>query len=167
MSVPADVVAQSGAGWVREDIHWFRVQPDPATWDWSYTDQAIRELLARNMKIVGVLGHPPGWATPYPGDPPAGFSFYAPDSRQFAAFAGAVARRYGRYIHHWEIWNEPDNPLFWKPAPDPTAYAELLRSASRAIHRADPDAQLLLGGVNPFNTEFLRGVAADGAWDSF
>ena len=37
---------------------------------------------------------------------------------------GAVARRYGRYIHHWEIWNEPDNQLFWKPAPDPAAYAD-------------------------------------------
>ena len=167
MSVPADIVAQSGAGWVREDIHWFRIQPNPTTWDWSYTDQAMRELLARNMKIVGVLGHPPGWATPYPSDAPADFSFYAPDPRQFAAFASAVAQRYGRYIHHWEIWNEPDNHLFWKPKPDPAAYAELLRRASIAIHRADRDAQVLLGGVNPFNTEFLRGVAAAGAWDSF
>jgi hypothetical protein len=167
MNVPADVVAQSGAGWVREDIHWFRIQPNPSTWDWSYTDQAIRELLARNVKIVAVLGHPPGWATPFSGDDPADFSFYAPDPRQFAAFAGAVAQRYGRYIHHWEIWNEPDNKLFWKPAPDPVAYAELLKLASTAIHRADHNAQVLLGGVNPFNTEFLRGVAAAGAWDSF
>jgi polysaccharide biosynthesis protein PslG len=167
MNVPADIVAQSGAGWVREDIHWFRVQPDPATWDWSYTDQAIRELLARNIKIVAVLGHPPGWATPYSGDTPDGFSFYAPEPRQFAAFASAAAQRYGRYIHHWEIWNEPDNPLFWKPTPDPAAYATLLKLASAAIHRADRNAQVLLGGVNPFNTEFLRGVAATGAWDSF
>jgi hypothetical protein len=167
MSVPAEVVAQSGAGWVREDIHWFRVQPDPATWDWSYTDAAMRELLVRGIQIVGVLGHPPGWATPFPGDDPSGFSFYAPDPQQFAAFAGAVAHRYGRYIHHWEIWNEPDNPLFWKPAPDAAAYAALLRQASEAIHRADADAQVLLGGINPFNTEFLRGVAIAGAWDSF
>jgi hypothetical protein len=167
MSVPADIVAQSGAGWVREDIHWFRVQPDPTTWDWSYTDQAVRELLARNIKIVAVLGHPPGWATPYAGDTPAEFSFYAPEPRQFAAFASAAAQRYGRYIHHWEIWNEPDNQLFWKPTPDPAAYATLLKLASTAIHRADRNAQVLLGGVNPFNTEFLRGVAAAGAWDSF
>jgi hypothetical protein len=167
MSVPADIVAQSGAGWAREDIHWFRVQPDPTTWDWSYTDQAIRELLVRNIKIVAVLGHPPGWATPYSGDAPDEFSFYAPDPRQFAAFASAAAQRYGRYIHHWEVWNEPDNQLFWKPTPDPAAYAALLKLASTAIHRADRNAQVLLGGVNPFNTEFLRGVAAAGAWDSF
>jgi hypothetical protein len=167
MSEPAEIVAQSGAGWVREDIHWYRIQPDAATWDWSYTDAAMRELLTRGIQIVGVLGHPPGWATPEPTDDPAGFSFYPPDPTQFAAFAGAVAQRYGRYIHHWEVWNEPDNPQFWKPAPDPAAYASLLKQASLAIHRADPDAQVLIGGVNPFNTEFLRDVAAAGAWDSF
>ena len=87
MSRAADVVARSGAGWAREDIHWYRIQPDPATWDWSFTDQAMRELLARNIKIVGVLGHPPGWATPYSGDAPADVSFYAPDPQRFAAFA--------------------------------------------------------------------------------
>jgi hypothetical protein len=167
MSVPADIVARSGAGWAREDIHWYRVQPNPDTWDWSFTDQAIRELLARNIKIVGVLGHPPGWATRYGGDDPTGVSFYAPDPRRFAAFAAAVVQRYGRYVHHWEVWNEPDNPLFWKPAPDPAVYAALLKLTSGAIHRADPRAQVLLGGVNPFSTDFLRGVAAAGAWDSF
>jgi hypothetical protein len=167
MNIPADIVAQSGAGWVREDIHWYRIQPDAATWDWSYTDQAMRELLARNITVVGVLGHPPGWATPYAGDDPAGFSFYPPDPRQFAAFAAEVAQRYGRYIHHWEIWNEPDNPQFWKPAPDATAYATLLKLAARAIHRADPTTRVAIGGVNPFNVEFLREVAAAGAWGSF
>jgi polysaccharide biosynthesis protein PslG len=167
MSAAADIVARSGAGWAREDIHWYRIQPDPTTWDWRFTDEAIRELLARNIKIVGVLGHPPGWATPYGGDAPADVSFYAPDPRRFAAFAAAVVERYGRYVHHWEIWNEPDNPSFWKPEPDAAGYARLLRLASDAIHRGDPRAQVLIGGVNPFNTEFLRGVAAAGAWRSF
>jgi hypothetical protein len=167
IDVPAEVVAQSGAGWAREDLHWYRIQPDSATWDWSFTDAALRALVARKIKIVGVLGHPPGWATPYQGDPASGISFHAPDPQRFAEFSSAVAQRYGRYIDHWEIWNEPDNPLFWKPKPDATAYAELLRVSSAAIRRADPDAQILLGGINPYDTAFLRGVAAAGAWDSF
>jgi hypothetical protein len=167
MGVPAEVVAQSGAGWAREDIHWYRIQPNSQTWDWSFTDAAVRELLAHDIKIVGVLGHPPGWATPHSGDPVAGVSFYAPDPQRFADFAGAVAQRYGRYIHHWEIWNEPDNPHFWLPKPDAADYARLLRLTSTAIRRADHDAQILIGGINPYDTDFLRGVAAAGAWDSF
>jgi hypothetical protein len=167
LNIPADLVAQSGARWAREDIHWWRIERAPNTWDWSFTDSAIRELLSRGIQIVGVLGHPPGWVTPYGGDDPAGVSFYPPDPGQFAAFTYAVVKRYGRYIHHWEVWNEPDNPLFWKPAPDPNAYAGLLLRASAAIRRAAPDAHVLIGGVNPFNTDFLRTVAEAGAWGSF
>lgn len=167
MHIPAEIVAQAGAGWAREDIHWFRIQPTPGTWDWSYTDAALRELIRREIKIVGVIGHPPGWATPDPSDPPSGVSFHAPDPQQFAQFAEAVVRRYGKFVHHWEIWNEPDNPLFWKPAPDPAAYARLLQLSAAAIRRADPGAQVLLGGINPNDTHFLRRLAELGAWSSF
>ncbi len=167
MDVPADLVAESGAGWAREDIQWWRIQPTHDSWDWSFSDQALRELIARKIKIVGVIGHPPGWATPYGGDPASGVSFYAPDPEHFAAFATAVAQRYGRHVHHWEIWNEPDNPLFWKPTPDPRGYAALLVRTSLAIRSIDPNAKILIGGLNPFDMHFLREIAAAGAWNSF
>lgn len=167
MDTPADLVARAGAGWAREDIHWYRIQPTPDTWDWSFTDAAIRALVLRGVKVVGVIGHPPGWATPYPGDAPGGFSFYAPDQERFAAFAQAVAVRYSRYVTHWEIWNEPDNPQFWKPAPDPLAYARLLIRSAAAIRAAVPTARILNGGVSPFDTHFLHALADAGAWSSF
>ena len=167
MDVPASLVAQTGASWVREDIQWWRVQPTPDTWDWSYTDAAFRALLQHNINIVAVLGHPPGWATPDATDSATDVSFAAPDIERFAVFANAAVQRYGHYINHWEIWNEPDNPLFWKPAPDANAYAALLKRASIAIHGVAPDAQVLLGGINPFNIAFLRQVAQAGAWGSF
>ncbi len=164
---PVAVIEDAGAGWVREDIHWYRIQPDPNTWDWSFTDAMVRELARRNIKIVGVLGHPPGWATPYSGDRPSAISFYAPDPQRFAEFSRAVAERYHRYIDHWEIWNEPDNTLFWKPKPDAAAYAEVLRLSAAAVRSVDPDAKILLGGINPYDTSFLRGLIAAGVWDDF
>jgi hypothetical protein len=167
MGVPADLVAQSGASWAREDLQWWRIQPTPDTWDWSYTDAAFQALAQRGIKIVGVLGHPPGWATPDPSDPPSGLSFAAPDPNEFAKFAYAAAFRYQHLIKHWEIWNEPDNPLFWKPAPDPIAYTTVLARASAAIRTASPGAQVLLGGINPFSTAFLKSVADAGGWSSF
>lgn len=167
MNVPADLVAQAGVTWAREDIHWYRIQRSPDTWDWTYSDAAIRALLQRGVNVVGVLGHPPGWATLYPGDDPADISFYAPDPERFAAFAYATVKRYGRYVHHWEVWNEPDNQLFWKPRPSATAYADALIRVSTAIRRAAPDAKVLIGGVNPFDTTFLKQVAEAGAWSSF
>ena len=167
MDVPAEAVAQSGAGWAREDVHWWRIQPRDGVWDWSYTDAAFRALIERGINIVGVLGHPPGWATPYTGDAPADVSFYAPDQQRFLEYTRAVVNRYGAYIHHWEVWNEPDNPLFWRPTPDPVAYAALLTATGTVIHQADPQAKILLGGVNPFDTHYLRALADAGAWRSF
>jgi hypothetical protein len=167
MQTAADRVAQSGAGWAREDIHWFRIQPKPDVWDWEFTDRAIALLHQRGIAIVAVIGHPPGWATPWRHDPSAGVSFHAPDPQRFAQFAAAVVTRYRSVITHWEIWNEPDNVHFWKPAPDARAYATLLKWASAAVRRADPAARVIFGGINPFDTSFLGTVAAEGAWSSF
>lgn len=167
MSEPAERVAQTGVGWAREDIHWWRIQPTPDIWDWSFTDEAMRELLVRDIEIVAVLGHPPGWATPYTRDDPSEHSFYAPDQALFVEYATAVVERYGSHIKHWEIWNEPDNPLFWKPKPDSRAYTTLLQRTAAAIRDVDPDAIILLGGINPFDTDFLEDIAKADAWESF
>lgn len=167
MHEAAAIVEELGVSWVREDLHWHRVQRLPDAWDWTFTDAALRELLNRDIQVVGVLGPSVGWATPYPGDTRTDVSFHPPDPAAFAAYAGAVVRRYRRYIKHWEVWNEPDNQLFWQPQPDPLAYADLLMRTSEAIKAADPDARVLIGGVNPFDSTFLRKVAEVGAWQSF
>lgn len=167
MHAAADRIVESGAGWAREDIHWWRIQPGPTTWNWEFTDQAMRELISRKINIVGVIGHPPGWVTGHTGDHPYDVSFYPPSPQEFAQFAQAVVQRYGRYVHYWEIWNEPDNPLFWKPTPDAHAYAALLKATAVAIRGVDPSAKILIGGLNPFDTTFLRTIAESGAWSSF
>lgn len=167
MNLPADLIQLSGAGWAREDLHWYRVQPDPYTWDWSFIDAAVQELVLRDIEIVGVIGHPPGWATPYTGDRADQISFYAPDPQQFAAFSKALVQRYGNYIKYWEIWNEPDHPAFWLPQPDAAAYARMLKLTSQAIRSVDPEAKILIGGINPYDTAFLQTVIDEGAWESF
>jgi hypothetical protein len=167
MDMPARLVEESGATWAREDLHWHRIQPAPDVWDWTFTDAAVLALTDREIEILGVLGPSVGWATPTRRDTAHDVSFYAPDTDAFVEYARAVVKRYHRYIDHWEIWNEPDNELFWQPAPDPRAYAELLRRTSAAIKEVDPRAQVLIGGFNPFDMEFARTVAEAGAWSSF
>lgn len=167
MDEPAEVVAELGVPWVREDFHWHRIQPAPDVWDWTFTDAAMRALLRRDIQVLGVLGPAVGWATPFPNDTPNDVSYYEPDPDLFVDYVRAVVTRYRRYIHHWEIWNEPDNAIFWKPRPDPKLYAELLIRTSAVIKAIDPQAQVLIGGFNPFDVTFARAVAAEGAWNSF
>jgi hypothetical protein len=163
----ADAVAQTGAGWAREDFQWHRIEPRPGAFDWGFNDRAVDLLAARGVSVLGVLGPSVGWATPFGGDAPGGVSFYPPDPGRYAQFAAAVAARFRGRVSHWEIWNEPDNALYWRPAPDPAAYVRLLQAAAPAIRAANPEAKILLGGVVPFDGRFLRAVADAGAWGLF
>ncbi len=166
MTWPADVIATSGAGWVREDFHWFWIEPEPGRFQWDYYDRMVQLHVERGTNIIGVLGHPPGWGTYEPGDEFGEPSFYAPDPYLFANFAREVVKRYPQ-IDHWEIWNEPDNPQFWLPHPDPYAYANLLSIVSAEVSQVSPSAKILLGGINPYDTWFLRVIAEVGAWWAF
>lgn len=167
MNVPAQLVADLGVEWVREDFHWHRVQPTPMTYDWTFSDAAMRALLQRNINVLGVLGPSVGWATPQRDDPDYDVSFYPPEPRLFAEYTRAVVHRYKRYVKYWEIWNEPDLAYFWRGGPDANAYAQLLILTAQTIRSVDPDAKILIGGFNPFDTTFLSQVAAAGAWNSF
>ena len=167
MDIPATLVQELGVTWVREDLHWHRIQPRPEVWDWTFTDAALRALLSRGINVLGVLGPSVGWATPFSADPPNDVSYYAPDPDAYVAYVRGVVTRYRRYIHTWEIWNEPDNALFWRPAPDVTAYTTLLMRVAVVIRSIDPEARILIGGLNPYDATFLRGVAESGGWDSF
>jgi hypothetical protein len=164
MDVPADALVDLGVSWVREDFHWHRVQPRLDVWDFTFTDAAMRAVLTRNIQVLGVLGPSVGWATPYRNDPNNDVSYYAPDKQHFLNYVRGVVTRYRRYVKHWEIWNEPDNAYFWRPAPDPLAYAELLIEASALIKSIDPEAKVLIGGFNSFDTTFVQKVANAGAW---
>ncbi len=164
---PAAVVNNLSAGWVREDVQWSRVEERPGRFDWSWHDTVFDAHRRNGVNIIGVIGPSVGWATPEPSDDPNGVSFYPPNPDQYTAFAKAVATHYKGRVQAWEIWNEPENALYWKPAPDPAAYAQMLIKASAAIKSVDPNVTVLSGGVVPFDPSFLHGIAAHDAWGAF
>ena len=167
LSQPAGEVARLGAGWAREDFAWPRIEPRQGTWDWGFTDEMVTEHSARGVQILGRLGYSVGWATADQSDSPNGQSFAMPDLEAWSRYVGATAARYRGRVRYWEVWNEPDNPIYWHGGPNPEAYARLLRAARDAIKAVDPAAVVLIGGVSPFDTSFLDGIARAGAWDAF
>jgi hypothetical protein len=104
-----------------------------------------------------VIDYSPSWTESLPGidhSPPRSPSDYA-------AYAAAFAARYGPHGAFWsahpalnadpvtviELWNEPDNATFWKPAPDAAAYARLYDLARAAIAGVAPSVRVLVGGL--------------------
>ena len=165
---PAQIGAQlaalrnSGATVARSDALWEATEPIAPVqgahrYDWTFDDAIAGQLAAHGLSWLPIIDYSAPWAQSVPGQdhsPPASIGDYAD-------YAAALASRYGPNGSFWaahpglqqqpvktyEIWNEPDNPVFWSPAPDPTAYANLYITARRAIDAVQPNATVIVGGL--------------------
>jgi hypothetical protein len=63
-------------------------------------------------------------------------------------------------VQSYEIYNEENVPLWWDGTKE--EYAQVLRSGAAAIRRADPDAQVLLGGLVWPDPEWLDAACDEG-----
>jgi Cellulase (glycosyl hydrolase family 5) len=132
--------------------------PDAPGYDWHALDAAIGAVRAAGMSVIlSVTGPGPLWAS---SEPARGNPRWKPRSTEFAAFATAVARRYGPQVDTYIVWNEPNQPLWLSPQyscrsfrrctpASPAIYRALARAAYPAIKAADPGARVLVGSVSP------------------
>jgi hypothetical protein len=163
-------MAAGGLQFVRRDASWDHVEPKPPNpvtgahaYEWDELDQQVALYAGHGLRWLPIIDYSTAWSGRTPGDyfsPPA-------DPRQYAAYAAAVARRYGRGGDFWrkrpelpqlpvtkyEIWNEQNTEHFWRGQADaPEYYAELYLAARAAIKAVDPDARVTVGGLALENT---------------
>lgn len=145
------LAGQAGIGWIRFGIWYAIVQPQagaPYRFAEAGYDAQVRLARASGLQILGILGFATVWNTTAPRTLPPEVDPTRFPPRDLTAWADYVFQTVSRYradIRHWEIWNEPDLRGFW--AGTPQQYAELLAVTYQTIKRADPQAQVLLGGL--------------------
>ena len=160
---------------IRVGADWSWVQyADSTSYDWSQLDQVIDSIRAAGMTTdLVIIGCPPWAAVPSAADDS---SPQPANPAAFGTFAAAVAARYAPLgVSDFEIWNEPNNAIFWQPAPNPAAYTADLRAAYASIKAVDPWAFVITGGLAPEPDDgtnisavtFLSDMYADGAKGSF
>jgi hypothetical protein len=146
-------------GTLRVNLAWGSVQSSRgAPYDWSHYDPVIAGAARNGIRVLATVYSSPAWAEPTPEYPPLGSRM-----AQFQQFVQAAVGRYGSNgtfwrehpetpklpVTDWQVWNEPNSPLFWKPKPDANAYLELLRGFDSAARGVDPQANIVLGGLFP------------------
>ena len=140
-----DAVEQTNASWLRVLFDWNRAEPAPGQYNWAVFDQIVEAASARNLRVLGNIAFTPGWAR-------APMSFFtAPpvDPAAFANFAKAVVGRYGSRVANWEIWNEPNLPLFFGFSGDRAPrYTEILKAAYPAIKSVQPNSTVVAAGLS-------------------
>lgn len=162
------LMKEAGIESVRIWLAWNAVESERGEYDWRQTDAAVRELAERELTPAPFLFGTPTWAAKdddreCDGDECVAYPPVSSETLEaFARFCAAAVRRYGpdggfwkehpalpeRPIEVWQVWNEPNLAVFFRPAVDAGAYANLVRAAGRAIHGEDSDAEVLLAGLS-------------------
>jgi hypothetical protein len=140
-----DAAAKTNATWIRVLIDWHLVEPMPGAFNWGYVDHWVNGARDRGLRVLGLIAYTPDWARA----PGSYFSAPPVDPNTFAAFAEKVVQRYRDRIANWEIWNEPNVPLFFGYVPDRAArYTELLKTVYPAIKASQPDSTVIAAGLS-------------------
>jgi len=169
MNTDLNTQASLGVAYIREQLSWAALEPEPGVYKWSQMDAIVKATAAHHMHLLALIDFTPAWARPIGCD---SFKCAPAGPSHFAAFAATAAARYAPYgVHDWEIWNEPNVVNFWLPAPDPAIYSQLLTQAASAIRSVDPQAFIITGGLAPTadangnidQLSYLQGLCADGA----
>lgn len=170
-----EAMKATGITSIRVDADWSVGQPDgPDSYSWTSLDQVVASIQKAGLSVDLVIDGCPAWAAV---SGVQGDQFAQPASpAAFANWATAVVERYAsKGAKYFEIWNEPNNPIFWQPSPNPAAYTADLKAAYAAIKAVDPSAIVISGGLAPEPDSstsyspltFLEDMYADGAQGSF
>jgi len=158
-------------GTIRIPIYWMHCEPRAGEYDFEALDRFVGRAADEGIRVLPFVYGSPAWVAAEPARPPL-----AKDDRAaWSRFLRTLVLRYGRRgefwrgraparpIRRWQLWNEPNFPLFWAPRPSPTGYARLLATGARAIRREDPRARIVLAGLAPIERQplpwdFLRSL---------
>ncbi|HEX5988598.1 MAG TPA: hypothetical protein VFY75_00100 [Solirubrobacterales bacterium] len=152
-----------GVETIRVMMPWSAIAPTPrGGFQWGPTDEVVALAAEQRLEVLPFLISTPRWLS-------RDFRVLPVDSgrqrRAWAEFVGAAVARYGSRgefwaehgpgsarplpkvpIRAWQIWNEENFFYFAKPA-SPTRYARLLKISHQAVRRADPRADVVIGGL--------------------
>ncbi|MGE5407744.1 MAG: hypothetical protein ACM3NV_03945 [Syntrophothermus sp.] len=155
-----ELMHEAGVRSVRMGLSWSSVEPeDPLFFppSWAGVGHVGGAAALARISVMPVVLESPAWVA---GDPKVMPVRTAWQRGAWTRFLREAAARYGPEgefweqhprlpylpLERWEIWNEQNIVTFARP-PDPVGYAKLLRISGRALHSADPGAEVILGGL--------------------
>jgi phage tail protein X len=172
----------AGVGLIRLTIAWSGIETAPGRYAFGSLDAQVAATARRHIELLPILFAPPPFRSSAPNQGARRGTYPPARPADMARFAAVLVRRYGprgRFwsahpdtpkvpIRRWQVWNEPNLPVYWPPGPDPSAYARLLTATARGIKAGDPAAEVISAGLAqsrlgvPFD-EFVRGMYRAGA----
>jgi Glycosyl hydrolase family 10 len=134
---------ESGVKWIREDFDWGSMEPERGKFYWAFNDSVVKIAGKNGISVYAIVAYWPSWTKEYTKE---GIDDYV-------TFLKELVKHYKKYIHQWEIWNEP-NIFFWQGPQE--MYAELLMKSYTAIKDVDSTAQVLGISTSGIDFDFIQ-----------
>ena len=145
--------ADLGFRFVRLDLPWDLVERQKGLYDFSNYERIIGTLATHGIRPLCILDYNNSLYESTAAPAPDVTGLHTDEARQaFGRYAAAAVARFKGYGVVWEIWNEPDNPPFWYPKPNPDEYMALVKVAIPAMRQVEADAFIVapaLTGLEP------------------
>ena len=142
------VMREAGSRWVTTFFVWSTVEPTEGTYDWSSFDAKALNASTAGMQVFALFTGNPTWAALSPDGPVS-------NTLALVKVTVAMAERYdcdgvddapgSPCVHYWSFYPEPDRESRW--GHNGREFAAMLCQVSPAIRAADPQAQVLIGGL--------------------
>lgn len=142
-----DAVAnQLGMDWIKVQIKWPTVHPEPAAGQWFIYDGVLDQAYNYGINVMLSVVGAPAWirASGTEDGPPD-------DYEQYAAFLEELLTRYEGKVQAIEVWNEQNLDREWRTANgvNPEDYVSFLEVAHETIKAHNPDIIVISGALSP------------------
>ncbi len=133
------LIGELGARLTRIPIYWAQVQPDADTWNFEDIDAFLDAAEKHHVKVVAVFGFDNNAVEQSVEGSKR--SIAPEDLPLFLEYVRRTMERYKHRVYAWEIWNEPDLPLFYQGTMD--EFYNLARCTAATVREVHPEALLL------------------------
>lgn len=156
-----DLIADAGFKFIRMDLTWETIEKKEGVYEFEKSgyDALTKGCSRRGIRILYILDY--------------SNRLYEPERsiqteqgrRAFAAFAEAAAKRYSGKGILWEIWNEPNIKLFWRPQPSVDDYCKLVKATAGKIKNADKTGLVVAPATSTIPFRWLENCFKRGMLD--
>lgn len=146
-----DSVKNAGINIIRDECLWSEIEKTKGVFTFrKYIDQYVRSAALRGIKILMTLD----FNNPLYSKQVVNGVVSDSNRLAFTEYCKIIVARYSPMgVKYYEIWNEPNTPGFWNPAPDALEYTKLLQTVYPAIKKVDPTVTVIACATAPAETD--------------